>query len=94
MISGGRLIDESTEVLCSPRMRDLVWEIKRRHANRYMFFDLPPLLHRSDAMAFSAFVDGIIIVVESGKTAMPDITKALNLIPQDKFLGFVMNRDG
>ena len=94
VISGGRLIDESTEVLCSPRMKDLVWEIKSRHADRYVFFDLPPLLNRSDAMAFSALVDGIIIVVESGRTAMPDINKALTFIPRDKFLGFVMNREG
>jgi protein-tyrosine kinase len=94
VISGGRLIDESTEVLCSPRMKDLVWEIKSRHADRYVFFDLPPLLNRSDAMAFSALVDGIIIVVESGRTAMPDINKALAFIPRDKFLGFVMNREG
>jgi Mrp family chromosome partitioning ATPase len=31
--------------------------------------------------------------VEAGKTSMEDINKALDLIPKEKFLGFVLNKD-
>jgi non-specific protein-tyrosine kinase len=73
-------------------MRQLVAEFKTRYSHRYIFFNAPPLLRRSDTMAFSEMVDGIVIVIEWGKTAMPDIQKALDLIPREKVLGFVMNR--
>jgi Mrp family chromosome partitioning ATPase len=31
------------------------------------------------------------MVVEPGRTTMPDVERALNLLPREKFLGFVMN---
>jgi protein-tyrosine kinase len=91
-ISGSRTLAEGTEALSSPRMRELVTEMKQRYKDRYLFFDVPPILGSADAMAFSEFVDGIVVVVQSGRTPMPDIQKALTYLPQQKFIGFVMNR--
>ena len=91
VISGGRVIEEGTEVLSSPRMRELVLEMKQRYKDRYLFFDVPPVLGGDDAMAFAEMVDGIVLVIQSGKTPMPDIQKALSYLPQHKFIGFVMN---
>lgn len=92
LISGGRAIQDSTELLGSPKMKALVQEMKTRYADRFVFFDVPPLLQRADAGAFAPFVDGIIMVVETGKTQHNDVKKALELIPLDKFLGFVLNK--
>ena len=39
-------------------------------------------------------MDGIIMVVEAGKTSKKDIQKAVSLIPKEKFLGFVLNKQG
>ncbi len=91
VISGGRAVAESSEVLNSPRMRELVVEMKQRYKDRYLFFDVPPILGRADAMSFAQLVDGIVVVVRSGKTPMADIQKALHYLPQHKFIGFVMN---
>jgi protein-tyrosine kinase len=92
LISGGRLIHESTELLGSTRMTDLVQDMKTRYPDRYVFFDVPPILSSADALAFVPLVDYIIIVVRAGTTSTNDVKKALELIPQEKVIGFVLNR--
>lgn len=92
LISGGRLIHESTELLGSTRMTDLVHEMKTRYPDRYVFFDVPPILTGADALAFVPLVDYIIMVVQAGTTSANDVKKALELIPQEKVIGFVLNR--
>jgi non-specific protein-tyrosine kinase len=92
VISGGKSIQESTELLGTSRMIDLVREMKTRYPDRYVFFDVPSVLSRADTLAFVPLVDYIIIVVRAGTTPMDDVRKALELIPQEKVLGFVLNR--
>jgi protein-tyrosine kinase len=92
VISGGRTIRDSSELLGCPRMAELVVDMKNRYPNRYVFFDAPPILIGADAIAFAPLVDAIIMVVEAGRTSIQDVKKALELIPHDKFLGFVLNR--
>jgi len=92
LISGGRLIHESTELLGSTRMKDLVQDMKTRYPDRYVFFDAPPILSSADALALVPLVDYIIMVVRAGTTSTNDVKKALELIPQDKVIGFVLNR--
>jgi non-specific protein-tyrosine kinase len=92
IISGARTIENSTELLGSTRMRDLVYEMKSRYDDRYVIFDVPPLLNVADAVAFAPIVDSILMVVEEGRTANNDVQTALKMIPQEKFLGFAMNR--
>jgi non-specific protein-tyrosine kinase len=92
VISGGRTIRESTELIGSPKMKDLVAEMKSRYDDRYVFFDVPPLLSGADALAFAPFVSAILMVVQAGRTSIQHVQKALDLLPKDKFLGFVLNR--
>ncbi|MBT8341905.1 MAG: polysaccharide biosynthesis tyrosine autokinase [Desulfatitalea sp.] len=92
IISGGRTVKESAELLTSPRMRALLQEMKSRYADRYLFFDVPSLSRSADAFSFAPLVDAILVVVEAGKTPMPEIQKALARLPQEKVLGLVMNR--
>jgi non-specific protein-tyrosine kinase len=92
IISGGNIIDNSTELLGSSRMQELVHEMKNRYDDRYVLFDVPPLLAVADAVAFAPLVDAILMVVDEGKTTNNDIKTALQMIPRDKFLGFAINR--
>lgn len=91
-ISGGDPSEESSELLGSVRMQQLVLELKKRYLNRYIFFDSAPILTGDDALTLSAWVDGIIMVVESHKTPMKLVEEALALIPKEKLLGFVLNK--
>ena len=92
VISGGRTFEDSSELLDSPRMKNLVNELKTRYDDRYIIFDVPPLLGTADALALTPYVDSIVMVVEEGKTAMRNVRKAVEAIPKDKFLGFVLNK--
>lgn len=91
-ISGGRPYQESAEILGSLRMRELIPEMKERYPDRYIIFDLPPVLTGADVLTFAPLVDYVIVVVQAGKTSMDDVRKALKFLPKEKILGFVLNR--
>lgn len=91
-ISGGQRVLDTAEILGSPKIKRLVREMKERYSDRYIFFDTPPLLTSADALAFAPHVDGIVMVVQSGKTSSTDIKKSMRLIPEEKFIGFILNR--
>jgi len=92
LISGDRTITDSSELLSSDIMEKLIREMGERYEDRYVLFDAPPLLERSEAIAMAQMMDGIIMVVEAGVTSRNDVQKALSLLPQDKFFGFVLNK--
>ncbi len=91
-ISGGRTIPDGTELLESSRMHGLVEEIKNRYPDRFVIFDTPPVLAGAESIAFTPLVDNIILVVGYGKTSIMEVKNILDLIPTEKFLGFVLNR--
>jgi non-specific protein-tyrosine kinase len=92
IISGNRVVDDSSELIGSPRMQTLMDELKNRYDDRYVIFDVPPILDMADALTFAPLVDCIIIVVGAGTTIKQNLKEALALLPQDKIAGFVLNR--
>jgi protein-tyrosine kinase len=92
LISGGRTVMASSELLGSPRMKGLVKDLKSRYPDRYVFFDVPPVLAGADALAFAPQMDYIILVVRAGSTSIEDVKLALDLLPRKKVLGVVLNR--
>lgn len=92
VISGGRTAKDSSELLGSLGMKNLVADMKTRYPDRYVFFDVPPVLTCADSLAFAPLVDYILVVVQAGKTSLQDVNRALKLLPSEKILGLVMNR--
>ena len=92
LISGGSTLQDSTELLGSPRMKSLVQELKSRYEDRYILFDTAPVLEGADALALAPCIDGIVMVVEQGRTTMRGVKQALEALPAEKVLGFVVNR--
>lgn len=92
LISGGKTISGSSELLGSPGMRHLVQDMKKRYPERYVFFDAPPLLTCADPLALAPFVDYIVVVVQAGKTPVQEVNRALAMLPRDKVLGLILNR--
>lgn len=87
----GRSTTHSVELLSSPLMADLVRELKHFYPDRYVLFDLPPLLY-ADSLAFAPLVDGIILVVEAGSTPREEITHAQDMLKGFPVLGCVLNK--
>lgn len=91
LISGSRTIVDSSDLMASPMMAAQVKEMRNRYADRFLFFDAPPILGCADAVAFAPAVDGVLLVVGSEGTAKKEIQQAMELIPADKFIGVVLN---
>jgi exopolysaccharide/PEP-CTERM locus tyrosine autokinase len=91
-LPAGEPIKGSTEILGSPKLQELITEMKERYPDRYVVFDCPDLLHAPDALVFSSYVDGIVFVVEAGKTSREYVQKALKLLEGRNIVGVVLNK--
>jgi len=92
ILSGRDKLPNSTEIIGSPKMRELVHEMKNRYHDRYIIFDSPPLLGSADTLILSQYVDGVILVVEYGKTQKDQVEKALELLKERNLVGTVLNK--
>jgi protein-tyrosine kinase len=91
VLPGGQPTPHAIELLSSPVMVDLVRELKHFYPDRYVLFDLPPLIY-ADPLAFAPLVDGIILVVEAGGTPREEITRSLEMLKEFPVLGLVLNK--
>ncbi len=92
LLPGGQPVAEAAELINSPLMAELVQELKHCYPDRYVLFDLPPMLSYADALAFSPLMDGIILVVEAERTPRERILKCLELLKDRPVLGLVLNK--
>lgn len=92
ILPGGRPVQNSAEMLNSPKMTRLVDEMKSRYPGRIVIFDLPPLLSAADALAFTPYVDAALLIVEEGKTTRADTTRAVEMLSNTNVLGTVLNK--
>jgi protein-tyrosine kinase len=91
VLPAGKSTSDAAELLGSPVMVDLVKELKHFYPDRYVLFDLPPLVY-ADPLAFAPLVDGIILIAEAGRTPREEIVRAIGLLKEFPVLGFVLNK--
>jgi len=92
VLPAGKPLHSSAELLGSPKMERLVQELKNRYPERYVIFDSPPLLGVPDTLVLCSHVDGIILVVEAGKTPKEQILQSIGLLNEEPLLGLAMNK--
>jgi protein-tyrosine kinase len=91
LISGGKTVGASSELLGSQMMKAFVREARDRYEDRLVVFDVPPIMVGADAIAFAPLVDGIVFVIRAGQTSTKQARSALELLPPDKLIGVVLN---
>ncbi|OEU50500.1 MAG: hypothetical protein BA861_04160 [Desulfobacterales bacterium S3730MH5] len=94
LLPAGRLSSNPSELLSSDKMRLLIQELRSRYQDRYIIADFPPVALTADTSFLSHVVDGVLLVVRSGKTPKEMIREALSRIGRDRLLGVVFNEDG
>ena len=92
ILPGGKPASDAAELIKSPQMVELVHELKHCYHDRYVLFDLPPILNFADALAFAPLVDGIVVVIEAGRTTREDLTHCLEMLQHFNVLGIVLNK--
>ncbi len=92
VLPGRNTTNESSELLSSPRMVNLVKELKGRYQSRIIIYDLPPLLNLDDTMVFLPNVDSTLLVVENGRTKHSEVQDSLRLLEGTNLIGTVLNK--
>jgi len=91
IITSGKLPPNPSELLSSPRLKDLISEAVKIYD--YIFFDLPPICEVSDAGVIAPLVTGYIFAVRSDVTDRRAVADALESLKQKdaNVVGFVLN---
>ena len=82
---------DSSEILSSPEMADLIQEFKDLGPKTITIVDLPPVLASDDVIAFSPLVDALLLVVGQGICRREDLREAQELLRDSEVLGVVLN---
>jgi capsular exopolysaccharide synthesis family protein len=83
---------ESSELLSSPRMVNLLKDLKSRYQSRIIIFDLPPLLNIDDTLVTLPNMDSTLLVVENGKNTQSEVQNSLRILEGTNLIGTVLNR--
>ena len=75
-----------------PKMLNLANELKARYPDRFVIYDLPPLLAGDDALLVLPHLDGCLLVIEEGKTRAQELQRALDLLSDVKLIGTILNK--
>jgi len=82
----------TSELISSRKMVDLIKEIKSRYESRIIIFDLPPLFAADDALLFMPHIDAALLVVEDGKNTSDELQHSMHILEQTNLLGLVVNK--
>ncbi len=91
LVSCGNLIPNPSELLGSSRMMDFFHEVRERFD--VIFLDTPPLATVTDATVIGSQVDGVAIVLRSGKTDFREAQRSMELLENvsANVIGVILN---
>jgi len=92
VLPAGRKHSQSTELLASERMEEVMHELATRYPDRLIVMDSPPLMITSEAQAVARQAGQIALVVECGKTTNQEIQEALEQLDTDKAINIILNK--
>ncbi|MBN3553996.1 CpsD/CapB family tyrosine-protein kinase [Fictibacillus nanhaiensis] len=91
VLPSGPVPPNPSELLASKSMNQLIEEASALYD--YVLFDTPPVLAVTDGQVLSNKVDGVLLVISSGKTEIEGAVKAKEMLEhaQARLLGTVLN---
>jgi capsular exopolysaccharide synthesis family protein len=91
VLPAGPALDNSSEVLASPKMAAVAHELKSRYSDRIVIYDMPPALAQDDPIAFLPHVDAALMVIRDGVTRVDEIKRCLDALAGANVIGTVLN---
>ena len=92
LFPAGRRHAQSTELLSSGNMTNLMQELSQRYSDRVVIFDSPPLLLTSEAVVLAGLMGQIVLVIEVGKTPQSVVKDAVALLDPNQIVGVLLNK--
>jgi capsular exopolysaccharide synthesis family protein len=92
LVACGPIPPNPAELLASRRMQSFLATVTERYDA--IILDSPPVLATSDACAIAPHVDGVLLVVDSGRTPQVSLTRAKERVDavRGRVIGAVLNR--
>jgi protein-tyrosine kinase len=91
ILPAGNVPDNSAELLSSEKMKILMHELKHRYNDRYIIFDSTPLLVTADPLMLGMHMDGVVFVIQEGRTSQQAALQSMSLMKGWNILGAVFN---
>ncbi|MDX9690668.1 MAG: exopolysaccharide biosynthesis protein [Proteobacteria bacterium] len=91
VLPAGSPVDQSSEAIGLPKMAALARELKTRYPDRFIIYDMPPVLEQDDPLAFMPNVDSVLLVAREGKTKPSEIAHTVELLSSARIIGTVLN---
>ncbi|HEY0341684.1 MAG TPA: CpsD/CapB family tyrosine-protein kinase [Steroidobacteraceae bacterium] len=92
VIPNASSVENSSELLGSPRMGEFLTALEAQIPRRIIVFDMPPLMVTDDVLAFAPRVDTFLLVVSQGQTARRTLANAKEVLAEVNLMGVVLNR--
>jgi capsular exopolysaccharide synthesis family protein len=92
VVPNAQALHGSSELLGSARMLELIRFLEAESPRRIIVYDMPPALVGDDVMAFSDYVDSVMLVVSEGKTTRAAVENARDVLADMNLIGVVLNR--
>lgn len=92
LVSGGTIPPNPSELLMTNKMKEFI--AKAREKFDMVLLDSPPIAILTDAAIISSIADGVILVIESGKTSKRTLLHVSKLISgaKTKVIGTILNK--
>ena len=91
ILPAGNSIDNPSELLSSEKMQHLISDVRDRYPDRFVILDTTPLELAPETSVLANQVDGVLMVVQYGKTPRKLAKSAIEKIGKEKLLGIVFN---
>jgi protein-tyrosine kinase len=92
ILPNARPIENSSEVLASRRISDLVAGLEAETPQRVIIYDLPPLLLSDDVLIFAPQADSALLVIAEGTTPRALVDRAKEALAEMNVIGIALNR--
>jgi len=91
IVTAGRSLKNATELITSPRMLELLSELRDRYSDWYVIIDAAPPAFAAEANALTRQTDGVLVVIKHGHTGRHLLSNIVNLVGKERIVGIVLN---
>ena len=92
ILPSGKKVNNTTELMASNRMAELINELSNRYKDRIVIFDCPPILVTSEAPILASLVGQVAFVVRAGETKEKEFISSVERLDHSKYVGLILNQ--
>jgi capsular exopolysaccharide synthesis family protein len=89
VLFAGKTTGNPSKLLSSLKMQEIITTAREHY--KYIIIDTPPIMPMADINIYSTLVDGILLVIQAGKTPRSLVKRAISTLAADKIVGAVLN---